>query len=237
MHLKSLLGTLVLGGILATAAQASSDAKTSQASNSSAKDKLAQMTLDSRRAAADRWYKQGRKHLQQGEYDEARLNLEEAVKLDPQLIGAYKGLAKAWQLLREPGREIEVLEQAIENNPVPEGMNSSGHLLQTDARLWLYMDLAACFKRQGQDDRATRTLRECLAADPGFWGASRFLAVHLNGIRDEYGADRAIDTGFDKLCTPKEGPQAHSRRVRAITAVIELYEELGRPKAAERFMR
>lgn len=226
----------LLYSTLMVAGTGNSQAKEAAAGDTKVNEQATQLASDSTRAAADRWYKQGRKHLKLGEYEEARDCLDAAIKLDPQLIGAYKGLAKAWQFLKQPDREVAVLEKAIENNPVPAGTNSSGHLLQTEVRLWLYLDLANCLRRQGQRDRATRVLRDSLRQDPGFWSASRLLATYLEDSRDATGADRVIDSAFDHLCTPSEGRGSSARRARAVNAVRELYEELGRPKAIKRFL-
>ena len=195
------------------------------------------LDLESRRAAAERWYREGRGFLGRGQYEEARDCLRAAVQLDPQLLGAYKGLAKAYRALHLPAREIAVLRQAIENNPVPEGTDSSGELVQSEPSLWLYMNLATSQRRQGDVEDARATLEAALEHDPGFWSASRLLATWLHEERDLQASDRILDAAFDRLCTPKEGPLAEERRERALTALTELYEELGRPRAVRRFAR
>ncbi|MCB9916547.1 MAG: tetratricopeptide repeat protein [Planctomycetes bacterium] len=195
-----------------------------------------QLALDSRLAAAARWYEEGRAHLGSGAYDDARHCLEAAVQLDPTLLGAYKGLARAWQHLGVPERELEALERAIANNPVPEALDSSGHLVQMEPRLWLYMDLAAAQRRLARHEDAARTLRAALEHDPGFWSASRLLARVLHEARDQAGSDRVVDAAFQRLCAPADGEGADERRAAALEAVSELYEELGRPEASRRFL-
>lgn len=191
---------------------------------------------ESLRAAAERWYRQGREHLRRGRYEEARDCLQEAVELNPQLIGAHKGLAKAWQGLRRPELEARALDRAIQLNPVPEGTDSSGRLVQTDARLWLYLDLAESLVRQGRTACAEAALRDCLSKDPGFWSASRVLAKQLHTTAQRDAADRVIDAAFERLSLPQRAEGRELRREVAIEAVRELYQELGRPQAVRRFL-
>jgi tetratricopeptide (TPR) repeat protein len=188
------------------------------------------------RAAAERWYRTGREHLRQGRYEDARDCLQEAVALNPQLIGAHKGLAKAWQGLRRPELEAQVLDRAIQLNPVPEGTDSSGRTVQTDARLWLYLDLAESLLRQGRAKCSEAALRACLAKDPGFWSASRVLAKQLQADSKVEAADRVIDAAFLRLCLPQREEGREQRRELAIEAVRVLYQELGRPQGILRFL-
>lgn len=225
------LGLVVAVGSSWAPAQAASEEKPARV------ERPVDLDQRSREAAADRWYREGRTFLGQGHFDEARDCLRAAIQLDPECIGAHKGLAKAYQGLHQYEREIEVLRRAIELNPVPEGTDSSGELVQTEPRLWLYVSLATSLRRQGEESEAHATLRSALDHDPGFWSASRLLATWLHEEEELQASDRVLDAAFDHLCTPKEGPLAEARRVQAQVALAELYAELGRPGAARRFAR
>jgi tetratricopeptide (TPR) repeat protein len=191
---------------------------------------------ESLRAAAQRWYRLGREHLRLGRYEEARDCLQEAVDLNPKLIGAHKGLAKAWQGLKRLKLEAQDLDRAIQLNPVPEGVDSSGRLVQTDARLWLYLDLAESLQRQGRHECSEAALRASLAKDPGFWSASRLLAKQLQSRSRLAEADRVIDAAYERLCLPQRREGQEARREAALQAVRQLYQELGRPQDVQRFL-
>jgi len=89
--------------------------------------------------------------LKQSLYDQARDAYLQAIKIDPEHMPAYAGLARICQLQNQPEKALETYHQALQKKP-------------TDATLWL--EIGMCHCRAKQWELAIRSLDKAMELDP-----------------------------------------------------------------------
>ena len=108
----------------------------------------------------------------QNRLHESQIELETAIALDPNNVGAYSDLGNTLTLLGQPEAGIRLAEKAIRLSP-------------RDPYLAVrYMNLGWCYLLLEQVDKAVDFLKKAQAANPRLWYAHFFLAGAL-GLRGD----------------------------------------------------
>lgn len=89
--------------------------------------------------------------LKQTLYDQAREAYQQAIKIDPEHMPAYAGLARIYHLQKLPNKALETYHQALQKKPA-------------DPSLWLEVGMCHC--RAKQWELAIRSLDKALELDP-----------------------------------------------------------------------
>jgi tetratricopeptide (TPR) repeat protein len=84
-------------------------------------------------------------------YDEARRAYQQALKLDPNYLPAYKGLAGLYESIEDHNRAVETLRQAAQTNP-------------RDGEVWYLMGM--CHARRKEWQPALEALQKAVELDP-----------------------------------------------------------------------
>ena len=107
----------------------------------------------------------------QNRYAEAKIELETAIALDGNLVGALRWLAATLTWLGQPEAGIPYLEKAIRCSPRDPGV------------AYNYRLLAECHLLLGHVDQAIDLLRRARTANPRWWAIPHWLAGALDRRR------------------------------------------------------
>lgn len=164
--------------------------------------------------------------------DEAVALFRQAIQLDRNDVAAYQGLGSVYERDRMYQQAIEVFLEGIAANPVGEIEPSRGGW-QSNAELWLLLQLARTYAGAGHDAAAETVFRECLSIDPGFWHAGEGLARLLQRTGRASEADELLERFFEI----KRGDPTHfaagSNLRQASLEISHVYEYVAPEKARD----
>ena len=143
--------------------------------------------------------------MQLREYDEAREDFQEALKMDAKCLSAYQGLAQVYLKLKDPDRAIETLLKATKIAPKNGG---------------LWYDLASCYKCRKDWHKTAECLYTALQIEPENRDYQKALgfALILSGRIEESVAVLTRAGQKCRLCPSHGGPDASAMRINSSTA-------------------
>jgi hypothetical protein len=133
--------------------------------------------------------------LKQTLYDQAREAYEQAIKIDPEHMPAYAGLARIYQLQKLPTKALETYHLALQKKPA-------------DPSLWLEVGMCHC--RAQQWDLAIRSLAKALELDPN----NRRLTQTLGFCQARAGRARDSVETLAKVMPPADANYNVARMMR-----------------------
>ena len=136
------------------------------------------------KARAEKFVESGKKHYDEGDYDRAIADYDQAIRLNPQGATAHKGRALVCLLKGECDRAIADYDQAIRLSPQDAGA---------------YFCRGLVYGRMGERDRAIADYGQAIRLNPQFAAAysDRGFAYQCNGEHDRAIADFDQAIRFD----------------------------------------
>jgi|GEM_PF-1971456 len=98
----------------------------------------------------------GEKYLSELNYEKAVVAYNKVIEIEPRNIQAYLGLAEAYVGLKQPEKAIEALETAI--SAIMEVKEDTGVIRENSEGI--YIKLAELYEKNGEAEKAFRTLQE-----------------------------------------------------------------------------
>ena len=158
-------------------------------------------------AIARELYQLGSHKTSQGEFTEALMYLEKAIKVNPKFIGAYSLAGDCFRYLGQPQKAIEIYKQAIEIDPN-----------NTDS----YCNLGTTYRDLGRHDEAIEVFKQTIRINPNSTGAYYNLGITY---RDLGHHDKAIEAF-------KQTVRINPNNTDAYCNLGTIYRDLGRRNEA-----
>ncbi|MEM1167815.1 MAG: tetratricopeptide repeat protein [Cyanobacteria bacterium P01_H01_bin.35] len=150
------------------------------------------LTLEAHYSQASEYFKHGKNSLENGETEEAIASFQQAIKLNPSLIGAYQNLGDISLKTKELNKAINYYQKAIELKPdlwavhhklgkvfqeireLDAAINSFALSIEINPNFpWSYKKLGEILEQKGELEEAVKFYKQFIKLQPDVWATHR----------------------------------------------------------------